>query len=101
MTMAAHADPRPVCPPTGCRHEQPATGGRCAFYEPNRPGNICGREAVAVYVNDAVQPPMAYRCAIHDRDVAQAEAARRGFRRIETKADRIAALERAVAGGAP
>jgi hypothetical protein len=86
MTMAIHPEPRPVCPPTGCRHEQAPTGGRCAFYEPNRPGNICGHEPVAVYVNDAVWPPMSYRCATHDRDVAQAEAARQGFHRMELRA---------------
>lgn len=57
----------------------PPTGGRCAFYSSGRPGDICGRQPVAVYVNPRAKVRRTYRCSFHDRDVAVAEAARLGF----------------------
>lgn len=83
MTMAVHTERRAVCPPTAHRHPVPATGGRCAFHSPGRPGDICGRDPVALYVNPAAKVRNTYRCAFHDRDVARDEAARQGFVRME------------------
>jgi len=81
MTMAAQVTPgtHAPCPPSQHRHEPVKRGGRCAYWSPGRPDNICGRTSVAVYVNDAVTPPMTYRCESHDQEVNRAEAARLGF----------------------
>lgn len=74
-----------ACPP-GLHVHAPAPakpeGGRCAYWEPNRPGQICGRTPVAVYVNADAKVRNSYRCAVHDREVCRAEAKRQGFRRL-------------------
>lgn len=57
-------------------------GGRCAYFSPGRPGQICGRESVAVYVSDTAAIRCTYRCSVHDREVNRAEAERQGFRRM-------------------
>ena len=102
MTMAARAGHESgPCPSTQHRHDQPQTGGRCAFYSPGRPGDICGRAPVALYVNPFAKVLNTYRCATHDRPIVHEAAAAQGFRRVplESKADRIAAVDRAVARG--
>lgn len=77
MTAPALIEGRPRCHPGIHTHEQPPTGGRCGYWSPGRPGNICGRPSVAAYIR---QPQgIAWRCATHDKEVAQAEAARLGF----------------------
>lgn len=83
MSMAAHVRPGPrtPCSPGPHQHDVPPTGGRCAYYSPGRPGDICGRQPVAVYVNPAAKVRSTYRCASHDREVNRAEAARQGFAR--------------------
>jgi len=87
VTMAIHPEARPVCPPTGCHHdalpdpEPPRTGGRCAFPDARHADGLCGAEPVAVYINDAVWPPLTYRCDRHDKDVARERAERMGFTR--------------------
>ena len=72
--------------PSGLHVHAPAPakpeGGRCAYWEPNRPGQICGRQPVAVYVNADAKVRNSYRCAVHDREVCRAEAKRQGFRRL-------------------
>ena len=84
--MAVEVRPRGhVRAPSGCRHQQPATGGRCAFPSGRRPDGLCGREAVAVYVNPAAAVRSTYRCAVHDRDVAVEAAAAQGFTRIAVR----------------
>lgn len=70
-----------ICPPGQHRHAQPLTGGRCAFPAEKRPGGICGRAPVAVYVNPDATPRNTFRCRSHDRDVVVAEAARMGWTR--------------------
>jgi hypothetical protein len=85
--MAVQIRPRGhVCPPSGCQHQQPPTGGKCAFFSPGRPGSICGRDSVAVYVNPDAPVRSTYRCARHDRDVAVAAARDLGFERLEVRA---------------
>ena len=83
MTMAARITPgsHAPCAPGPHRHEPVKRGGACAYWEPNRPGQMCGRTPTAVYVNDAVWPPMQYRCSVHDREVSQRAAAEQGYRR--------------------
>ena len=84
MTMAVNFDrPTHRCG-QGCRHDPmplPMTGGRCAYYSPGRPGQICGRESVAVYINERAKVRCTYRCEVHDRSIAQAEAAAEGYTR--------------------
>lgn len=84
MTMAARITPGTHAPCTSRahRHDVPPTGGRCAFYSPGRPGNICGRTPVAVYVNPNAKVTNTYHCVVHDRDIVVVEAARQGFRRV-------------------
>lgn len=84
MTMAASITPgsHAPCPPEGHRHEQPPQGGRCAFFSPGRPDNICGRRPVAVYVNPQAKVLNTYRCRDHDGAIVVAEAERQGFRRV-------------------
>lgn len=84
MTMAARITPGSHAPCTSRahRHDVPPIGGRCAFYSPGRPGGICGREPVAVYVNPNAKVLNTYRCRDHDSAIVVAEAARQGFRRV-------------------
>ena len=63
------------------------TGGRCAFYSEGRPGKICGRTPVAVYVNADAKVRNTFRCRAHDREVNRAEAERQGFRRLPVGGD--------------
>lgn len=79
MTAPALIERRPRCHPGIHTHEQPPTGGRCAFPSGRRADGLCGREAVAVYVNPAAPVRNTYRCRTHDRDVAVAAAERAGF----------------------
>ena len=83
MTMAAQVTPgsHAPCAPGAHRHDVPPQGGKCAFYSPGRPGDICGRTSVAVYVNPRAKVRHTFRCALHDSMVAQAEAAAQGYRR--------------------
>jgi hypothetical protein len=83
MTMAAHVTPgsHAPCGPERHTHPVPPTGGRCAFWSPGRPGDICGRPPVAVYVNPRAAVLRTYRCRLHDRDVNRAEAERQGYTR--------------------
>ncbi len=85
MTMPLLPDGPVRCPSTPHRHDpMPAkpVGGRCAYFEPNRPGNICGRTPTALYVNPKAKVLNTYRCSDHDREVNRAEAERQGFRRL-------------------
>lgn len=101
MVMAARVrDDSTPCPSTPHRHDPVPQGGRCAFHAPERPGGICGRTPVAVYVNPSAKVHSTYRCRRHDLRVAVAAAAELGFVRyaIVPKAEkdaRIAAMEAA------
>lgn len=64
-------------------HPLPATGARCAYHSPGRPGDICGRAPVAVYVNPRAKVRSTYRCATHDQGVNRAAAAEQGYLRQE------------------
>jgi hypothetical protein len=83
MTMAAQIRPGSHAPCSNGqhRHDVPPRGGRCAFYSPGRPGDICGRTPVASYTNPRAKVYRTWRCAHHDSMVAQAEAAAQGYRR--------------------
>ena len=72
----------PACSPTFHRHEPPPSGGRCAYYSPGRPGDICGRTPTAVYISPTAKVHSTYRCRTHDREVNRMEAERQGFRRL-------------------
>ena len=78
-----------ACPP-GLHVHAPAparpVGGRCAYYSPGRPGDICGRHPVAVYISPTAKVRSTYRCRAHDREVNRAEAERQGFRRMPVEA---------------
>lgn len=87
MTMAARPAAAPRCPSTFHVHAPAPAGGRCAYFEPNRPGQICGRQPVAVYVNADAKVRNTFRCRAHDREVNRAEAARQGFRRLPVGGD--------------
>ena len=90
-----------ACHPGYHVHDTAPQGGRCAFYSPGRPGGICGRAPVAVYINERAPVRLTYRCRNHDLTVAAEAAAELGFRRValDTKAARVAALDRRWARG--
>lgn len=74
-----------ACPPGLHVHEplpDRPVGGRCAYYSPGRPGDICGRTPAAVYISPTAKVRSTYRCSVHDREVNRAEAERQGFRRL-------------------
>lgn len=83
MSMAARITPgsHAPCAPGPHRHEPVKRGGACAYWSPGRPGDICGREAVAVYINPDAPVRNTYRCSVHDREVSRRAAAEAGYRR--------------------
>jgi hypothetical protein len=88
-----------ACAPGYHRHDPQPVGGRCAFPDARKPSGLCGRDPVALYVNPFAKVLNTYRCALHDRPIVHEAAAAQGFRRValESKSDRIAAVERSVA----
>lgn len=88
-----------ACAPGFHRHDQPAVGGRCAFPDARKPSGLCGRDPVAVYQNPFAEVLNQPRCDRHDNPTVHEAAEAQGFRRVslESKADRIAAVGRAVA----
>lgn len=84
-----------ICAPGMHRHETVTPG--CTYPSNRTKTGACGRSRVRAYLDG--NGGVAYRCETHDTEAAREAAAKLGFRVVntDTKAERIEAVNRAVA----